>query len=57
MPKVPSSVGAHQSRIPGDIRSSTKTSRLRIERTRRAVAEALDQVQVSCFLAPSTPLL
>jgi len=28
-----------------------------IERTRRAVAEALDQAQMSCFLAFSTPLL
>jgi hypothetical protein len=32
-PKVPSSVGAHQSRIPGDIQPSKKTKRADIERT------------------------
>lgn len=46
MPKVPFSVGAHQSRIPADIQSSMETEEADIERTPRAVAEALDQPKV-----------
>jgi hypothetical protein len=53
MPKVSSSVGAHQSRIPGDIQSSTETEQADIERTPpRHRREALDQAKVICSLAP-----
>ena len=53
MPKVPSSVGAHQSRILAAIQSSTETEQADIERAtlrRRRSAEPAQS-------APSTPIL
>ena len=61
MPKVRSSVGAHQSRYPATSSRAWKPSRSISSAPRCTLAwssaEALDQAKVICFLAPSTPIL
>jgi hypothetical protein len=52
MSKVPSSVGAHQSRIPGDIQSSTETEQAELERTPLRRRRSAGPGQGICFLAP-----